>query len=717
MVRALLIEVIAVVKILAILAFIRGHLRSSVFICGSIAFAVAAQPAEDPYRYLEDASKPETQEFYKAQGANARLELDRLPARAKFAERVSALSNAGPVVTSIHIAAGRVFYLKLSPGEEAPALCMRDGLSSREKVLVSSDRFAADGQVGVIAWIAPSHDGRRVAYGVSLGAREEYHLRVVDVESVRDLPLDIDRVAATGIAWHPDSRAFYYPRIPEDSTDPPRHASIRIYRHVIGRATAQDEVVFAPGVGGARDVTPFVRPMLVIPLESREAYAIARDGVERDISVHVSDLKDLAAGKPRWRKIISPQDQVTAIEAWKGELFVLSHRGAPRSRVLRLDSKSPDITHARVAVPQGDIVIRQMGLARDALYLRTNNGGIDRLERLPIGLLGMKQAEYVRTPFDTAIAELVTHPNRPGAILRLEGWIDAPAVMEVDAKSGDLRNTGIQPATDVDFSAMDEVRLYAPGHDGTRIPVTLLYRKTTQLNAENPTLLVAHGSFGRSLRPGFDAARLAWLEKGGIFAIAHVRGGGEYGEEWHAQGRREAKANTVLDFISVADFLASYGFTSAKRLVIVGSGAGAVPVANALARKPEAFAAAILRDPLVDLLRYEAMPAGGAMAPEFGNAASLAKLSPYQQLQELTVYPATLVMVDARAAAIAPWQGAKFVARLHAVAAGSAKPILLRVEPTGMGEGLTREQRVRQWADLYSFAWSQVGDTPAPAAQ
>jgi prolyl oligopeptidase len=227
---------------------------------------------------------------------------------------------------------------------------------------------------------------------------------------------------------------------------------------------------------------------------------------------------------------------------------------------------------------------------------------------------------------------------------------------------------------------------------------------------------VAHGSFGRTLRPGFDAARLAWLEKGGIFAIAHVRGGGEFGEAWHAQGRGEAKLNTVLDFIAVADFLVSYGFTTPKRLVIVGSGAGAVPVANALARKPDAFAAAILRDPLADLVRYEAMPSGGALAPEFGSGAHVAKLSPYHQLVDLTTYPATMVMVGTRSAAIAPWQGAKLVARLQAAGAGSAKPILLRVEPTGMGEGVTREQRVRQWADLYAFALWQMGDPSMQAS-
>ena len=316
--------------------------------------------------------------------------------------------------------------------------------------------------------------------------------------------------------------------------------------------------MFAPGVGGARDVPEVVYPSIRIPLEGAQAFAIARDGVRNEIAVHVTTVKDLAAGKPRWRKVIGFDDQVTAIEPWKGDLFALSHKGAPRFRVLRLDAANPEIARAKVFVPEGDSAIQSMGLARDALYLRTTVGGLDRLERMHIGLLAGRTPEFVKTSFEMGIAQLLTHPRRNGAILRMQGWVDAPTIVEVDTR-GNLHDTKLQPPARADFSQMDDVRLYAPAEDGTKIPVTLLYRKDTQLTGDKPTILVGYGAYGSSMRPTFDAARLAWLERGGVYAIAHVRGGGEYGDAWHQAGRKATKINTITDFIAVADFLVKYG--------------------------------------------------------------------------------------------------------------------------------------------------------------
>jgi prolyl oligopeptidase len=323
----------------------------------------------------------------------------------------------------------------------------------------------------------------------------------------------------------------------------------------------------------------------------------------------------------------------------------------------------------------------------------------------------------VRTPFDTAIAQLVADPRRPGALLRVQGWVEAPAIVEVEARTGNLKKTGLQPPSAADFSAIDEVRLYAPGHDGTRIPVTLLYRKTTTLTGDKPTLLVGYGSYGTTMTAAFDATRLAWLERGGIYAVAHVRGGGEYGEAWHASGRKATKINTILDLVSAAEFLVKYGFTNPKRLAILGTGAGGIPVGGAIVRRPDLFAAAVARVPVMDMLRFELGAGGPANVPEFGSTASpegfdaLRVMSAYHHVRDGTAYPAVLLTTGINDARADPWQPGKMAGRLQA-ATTSGKPVLLRVDfEAGHGPGASRIQQDEELADIYAFLLWQFGDS------
>jgi prolyl oligopeptidase len=257
---------------------------------------------------------------------------------------------------------------------------------------------------------------------------------------------------------------------------------------------------------------------------------------------------------------------------------------------------------------------------------------------------------------------------------------------------------------------MDEVRLYAPAADGTRIPVTLVYRKSTQLTGENAVLLEAYGAYGRTLSPVHDPARLAWLERGGVLAFAHVRGGGEYGAAWHEAARNATRAVGVADFVASAEFLVAYGFTNARRLAVSAEGAGGIVVGGAVTRRPELFAAAVFRSPLMDLVNIEHGIDGRARAVELpGSAEALAALSPYHQLREGVSYPAMLFDVSDPAGGDA-WHSAKMVARLQAA---GARPALLRTGPRDRAEAL---------ADHYAFAWSQLGEpgfavrAPEPAA-
>ena len=711
--------------------FVSALIRfSSAAICGFTALWLLFAPSsahaqDDPFGYLEDANDPRTRQFFREQGAAARARLDAIPGRADLLARIRQLSGGSAVVSSIALTPARVFYLKLDPGRMQPALFVREGLAGAERELLDPARFDREGRRASIDWYSPSPDGRHVAYGISAGGSEESVLRVLAVDARRDLGVELDRARFNqDLAWHPDSRSFYYARIPAANPPARRYANVRIYRHVVGRDARHDEIVFAGGAGGARDVPEQARPALHVPLESRYAYAIVRDGVRREIAVHVTEQRLLAAGRPAWRKVIGHEDEVLAIEGWKDDLYVLSKRGAPRHRVLRARAGA-GLAGARIVVPEGDLVLRSMALARDALYLRTMLGGVDRLERVPLGLLGAKAPEFVRIPFDNGITQLAAHPRVAGAVLLLQGWIEPPTVVHVDARTGNVTNTRVVPPAQADFSAIDEVRLYAPAHDGARIPVTLLYRKSTRLSGDNPTLLVGFGAYGEPFSPRFDPARLAWLERGGVYAIAHVRGGGEYGEGWHEAGRRAAKPNTIRDFVAAAEFLVSYGFANPARLAIAGTGAGGIAAGGALVTRPALFAAMVARAPLTDLLAYEKMGAGPENVPEFGSASNaveaalLRAISTYHQLTPGTTYPAVLVTAGLNDTRVDPWQPGKMAARLQAASA-SGKPVLLRVDPeSGHGAGTARANREEELADIFAFLFWQLGDPqfqPPPEA-
>jgi len=699
------------------------NLRLSAFACAlSIGFSFAQAPADpDPFAYLENDADPRTQAFYREQDAAARAKLDAIPGRAELLTRIRALREAATTVSSLAMAGNRVFYLRRDARHAQPVLCMRDSLASPERELVDPARFDRGGASAAIAWIAPSPDGRHVAYGVSQG--EASVLRVHSVEARADLPLEIDRARFNEhLAWSADGRAFFYTRVPESNPRGRRNANARIYRHVLGRESGRDEIVFASGVGGARDVPEEARVSLHIPSDSRYAYAMVRDGVSREAAVHVTEQRALADGRPQWRKLTSASDGVLAIEGWQDDLYLLVQGGAPRHRVLRAKATAASLGSARVVVPEGEVVIEQMALARDALYLRTMLGGVDRLERVPIGLLGnTKSTEFLRIPFDNAISEMVAHPRAPGAILRLQGWIEPPAVVQVEARGGNIKDTRLQPPVPVDFSAIDEVRLYAATPDGARIPVTLLYKKSTRLSGDHPTLLLAEGAYGASVRPQYDPARLAWLERGGVIAIAHVRGGGEYGEAWHRAGRGANKANSIGDFVTVGEFLVRYGFTQPRRLAAAGEGAGAIPAAVAALGRPGLFAALVARAPLADLTALDRLRDGAAQYPEFGAPATpearerLRGLSAQYYVREQAEAPATLVTAVRGDAPFDAWQAGKLAARMQAI--NPRALVLLR------SDDALRRASDAELADIYAFLFAQMGEPgfappppPAPPA-
>lgn len=669
----------------------------------------------DPYRYMENTRDPEVAAWFKSQADATRKVLDRIPGRADLLKRISELSEGAPNVYNLQQRGGRVFYMKTESASPVARLLTRDSIGAAPRILV--DPLAGHtGKPRTIDWFKASPDGRVVAYGMSEGGSENSVMRLVETATGRDLGVAIDRVVLAA-DWHVDGKSIFYNKLAEPGPDGRGYwLSSRAHRHVLNTPADRDSPLLGHGMMNSRDLIATDIPTIRVPDGSSWMVAEVKHGDAREISVFAAPLSQIA--NPSWRRIAGPADKIIMTAAAGDEIYLLSENNAPRGRILQTSITNGTAASSRVAVPQGDHVLRSFVLAQDAIYLREMNGGVDLLNRVSVarGTISGKR-DFVRMPFDVSLSQMVADVRRPGIVVRLQSWIDAPQYFQVDARTGDLANLNLIPKPKADFSAMDEVRQYAMAKDGTRIPITLLYRKGTTLNAFNPTLLTGYGAYGITQSPNFQASRLAWLERGGIHAVCHVRGGGEYGSEWHKAGQKANKHNTVEDLITCADFLIQRRFTQPARLAIMGRSAGGIPVGNAILRRPDLFAAAIPGVGVLDMLRFETTPNGPPNVLEFGTTTKpdefkhLHAISAYHQIKDDTRYPAVMATTGMNDSRVEPWMSAKYIARLQA-ASVSGKPKLLRVNyETGHGMGSTRQAQNEELADVFTFALWQMSET------
>ncbi len=395
-------------------------------------------------------------------------------------------------------------------------------------------------------------------------------------------------------------------------------------------------------------------------------------------------------------------------------MYLLTKKNAPRYMIVRMGIVRDNYAQATTIVPQGDTVIAQIEVALDGLYIRELFAGVDRLQRLNFSTSSFSggKLEFVKLPFDLAIRQIITSPSRSGAVLRLEAWTEGPKYVSVEERSGNIADTGLHPKPAADFSDIVELRLHATAKDGVKIPVSLIYRKATTLNHANPTLIRAYGAYGLVQSPTFNPSTLAWLERGGILATCHVRGGGEFGEDWHRGGQKLTKPNSWRDLIACSEYLIERGFTRKERLGIMGGSAGGITVGRALTERPDLFAAVVPSVGVLDALRMEFTPNGPPNIPEFGSVTTeagfrgLLAMSAMHHVKDGTRYPAVMLMHGVNDPRVEVWQSAKMAARLQAATASvpNANPVLLRLDyDAGHGVGASRNQRNVELADVYAF--------------
>jgi len=677
----------------------------------------------DPYRWMEAPvdQNPEFRRWLESQNDYTRHVLDRLPQRGALRTRLAELADVVTAVPQVSLAESRWFYLKLKPGEQTPKLYVRDVRARTDRMLLDPDTLPGGAESHwAIDYATPAPDGRLVGYGASRGGSEKTTLYLMEAATGRLLPDSISRTQFGVLAWTPDGRSFYYNRlnVAGETNPAERYRNSAVFHHVIGQPVERDQLVLGSGTTKSAPLGPDDFP-IVIPVEgSAYVFAVIAHGVQREITLYAVRQKDLRGAGTRWGKLADSQDGVIAADFHLSDVYLLTHKDAPRFKVLRIRADAPDLARAQVVVPESKAVLTAMAVAKDALYVQELEAGLGRVRRVPFGATGGKR---LALPADGAIAAIATDRRRAGVVFPLESWTRSRLWYRYDPAHGRVEDTGVLALASVDMSRYESVELEVPSHDGVMVPLSIVYRRGVPRDGSRPALLGGYGAYGITVDPYFNPMLLAWLERDGIFAVAHVRGGGEHGEEWHLGGKVATKPNTWKDFIACAEYLVKARYTSPQHLAATGGSAGGILVGRAVTERPDLFRAAVPRVGVMNALRTEHEPGGPANIPEFGTTTDEAGFRALREMDALEhvkpggKYPAVLLTAGIHDSRVEAWQPAKMAAVLQERNA-SGYPILLRVGfDAGHGMGLTKNQRIEETADTYSFLLWQLGAPPGAA--
>jgi prolyl oligopeptidase len=663
----------------------------------------------DPYRWMENDEDPEWLPFLKGQNDHTRAVLDALPTKASLLKRVQQLSSDTVATSRVQRAGGLTFFLQRPLGADNFKLFVRQDQEGQDRVLV--DPTLASGAKSHVSldWWQASPDGRYVVYGLSKNGSEDSTLHVLTVADGRDLPERITNTQAANPQWLDDGSGFFYNQLTSAVGTPDRFLDSQARFHRLGTDPKSDPVLMKRGLVAGIDYDRIQAPYIYTYPGAKHAVLVLSD-IRPEGRGFIAHLADVIAGRARWTRFAGFEDEVTDVEVDGDNLYLLANMGTPRGRLLKTSVSAPSLITASVVVPQGPFVLQNISRARDGIYLRIMDGGISRLQRL--GHDG--RVTDIALPFDGTIGAVYTEAGEDGALISLAGWLTSAGIYSVDT-GGRVADTGITPKSAVDVRSYEAKRFFAAAKDGKQIPYTLVHRKGLKLDGRAPTWISAYGSYGiAAYTPSFAGRTLALVDAGAIVGYANVRGGGEYGREWHKAGQLANKPNTWRDLIAVCEDLCGKKYTSPQHLAIGGRSAGGIAVGRAMTERPDLFAAVVDGVGWSNPLRYVVEQDGYGEEPEWGaindfsGYRALKSIDSYQSVKDGTPYPAVLLTTGVTDPRVAPFHAAKMTARLQA-ATNSGKPILLRVDyDAGHGIGSTRTQQDREAADTYAFLLWQL---------
>jgi prolyl oligopeptidase len=658
----------------------------------------------DDYRWLEDFDDPAVKQWAGAQNAAARAALDALPDRDALARELrQVFQPAEARYFPIERRGGKIFAMKSDRQHQhqiVVTLSSLDDLGSERTVL---DPDAIDPKhLTEIDFATPSVDGRYLAASLSSGGSESGDVHVYDTATGQALGDVIPRVnyatAGGGVAWNTDGTGFYYTRYPHDGerAAADMHFYQQIYFHKLGDKPEDDSYEIGKD----------------FPRIAEISFASSSDGRYIGISVAYGDGGDheywlLAPGRP-WRPLASAADEIKQIAfGYKKDIYLVSKHGAVHGRVLHMDV-AETVDQAVPIVPESAAVIESVAPTKDGPLVNELAGGPSEAVFLP----GDGNPVKVHVPAVSSVD--CFNLDGAGPVCYVGSYLDPGGFFRFDPKTRKLTPTALRIPPPIPLDGFVVVRRFAVSKDGARVPLNIIHRKGLALDGSHPTLLTGYGGYSVSLTPNYPGPMIPLIERGVVFAEANLRGGGEYGEDWHNQGRLTKKQNVFDDFAACAKYLVARKYTRTSKLAIIGGSNGGLLMGAAFTQHPEMYHAVVSMVGIYDMLRVELSPNGAFNVTEFGTVKegdqfkALYAYSPYHHVKDGTQYPAILLTTGDNDARVDPMQSRKMTARLEA--SGTKQPVLLRTSSTaGHGIGSSIDDNVAEWTDIDAFLLQELG--------
>ncbi|MCU0567976.1 MAG: prolyl oligopeptidase family serine peptidase [Oculatellaceae cyanobacterium Prado106] len=652
----------------------------------------------DPYRWLEDPNSEETQAWVESQNQVTFDYLSQIPLRETLRQRITQLWDYEKYGSPFK-RGDRYFYYKNDGLQNQSVLYTLPTLDAEPRVLLDPNTLSEDGTIA-LSGISISEDARYMAYGLSAAGSDWQEWKVRDVETGEDLPDHLKWVKFSGASWTHDHQGFFYSRY-----DEPNEATQfqdvnyfqKLYYHRLGTPQSEDVLIYDRpdqkewGFGGS--VTEDGRYLIIYVWRGTDPRRLVF-------------YKDLSQPDQAVVELISEFTASFSVIDNEGSLFwVETNLDAPRGRVIAIDLTQPDPQHWQEIIPEAEETLEGVGVLNHqfvASYLK------DAHTQVKIFDLSGQFVREVELPGIGSAGGFGGKRDEVETFYSFTGYTTPTTIYRYNMVTGES-TLFRQPQVDFDPDAYETQQVFYTSRDGTRVPMFLTYKKGLILDGNNPTYLYGYGGFNISLTPSFSPSNLVWMELGGVFAVANLRGGGEYGEDWHQAGMKLNKQNVFDDFIAAAEWLIAHGYTSSRKLAIAGGSNGGLLVGACMTQRPDLFAAALPAVGVLDMLRFQQFTIGWAWCPEYGSSEdpeefkALYAYSPLHQLKPGTAYPATLITTADHDDRVVPAHSFKFAAALQAAHGGDA-PVLIRIETkAGHGAGKPTAKVIEEIGDRWAF--------------
>ena len=659
----------------------------------------------DNYRWLEDGQSSDTQKWVAAEMAYTRSVLDPLPGREAIHKRLTELLSIGSL-TQPEIGGKYYFYTRREGMQNQPVLYARQGVDGKDRVLVDANQLAADGTIA-LDWYQPSENGRYLAYGTSPSGSEMSTLHILETKTGNPLPDTIERTRACSIAWMLDNSGFYYTRYPKkgDVPDGQEMYNRHVFYHELGTDPATDPLIFGEG----RD--PEDWPSVSFDNDGRLLLITVSQGWTKTELF----LMDWKKGTPPER-ITTGKNFLYSGTVYNGRLYITTNEDAPRYRMFMAEAGNYERDDWTEIIPQTGSVLQGAAVWGGKIFTQYEQNATSQLKIFDL------EGQNVK---DLALPALGTVFGSNGKWDRDEifyGFLSftvPPTVYRYDLKTGATTLWAKVDAPSIDPSAYEVQQEWYHSKDGTRVPMFVVSKKGLKKDGHNPTLLTAYGGFNVSLTPSFSRGAYLWMEHGGIYAVANLRGGAEFGEDWHRAGMLDKKQNVFDDMIAAGEHLIAEKYTDKDHLAIQGASNGGLLMGAMITQRPDLFRAVVCQVPLLDMLRYQNFQIAKLWIPEYGSSDNpeqfkwLYAYSPYHHVKAGTEYPAILFMTADTDTRVDPMHAKKMAALMQDEAENGkskTRPILLRIESkAGHGAGKPVTKQIEEFTDVYSFLFWQLG--------